>query len=127
MTRFHNGQNVIRGGESSPGNLQDNFKKDQERRFISARSAPNMTVKDLAYYKPRFNNGKFSYTTVGAVRDLGKHWDVIDDPKKNTPLHVGIQCPNPTLSDEEAKALNKIFTIEAYPEGPIRNYTRGKK
>jgi hypothetical protein len=97
---------VLRGGESKTGDLLANQAKDS-RGHISANSANNASITELATTPQPFRHGQVSVTTVGQIRDIGM--DVIPDRNTPNPLHASIVPKNNPMTDPEAEALSAAF------------------
>jgi len=97
---------VVRGGTSTPENLQINQSKD-ERGHISANSGNGATIGELATSPEPFLNGKITITTVGEIRDIGM--DVVPDPTAKNPLRASIIPTSVPITDSEVSALSSLF------------------
>lgn len=134
-TNFSSQQNLVRGGLSQQQSLRNNFydskRKSSGKGTISARSASGMTVSELAYAYPCYNNGSYSYTTIGQIWRLGEQWGILDTPSKdpNVPFHVDIKTPRYCcILDDETEELSKIFNNTPYDKSKkLPNYGRGKR
>lgn len=109
-------QYVVRGGISEPANLQARVGDLAPLGYpntygISASSAPNMTVDQIATVA-HYPNRQISYTTNWALGAKG--YPVQPTPYDKYPLHASIITP-PSLTDEQAAAMSVLFAPNRRP------------
>jgi hypothetical protein len=105
-------QNLIRGGQSKPPDLQSKAVVGyMPLTGVSATSAPQLTVDQLAAIA-RYPNAAISVTTVQRLEDQG--FKIARTPLPGQPLHVTIVAPMP-IPEDFAKALSNSFLVRPNP------------